>query len=305
MRPDGLLFSYPGSKWRLAPRFQRLFASHKVFVDVFGGSAAMLARQQPRAGQVYNDLDSLVHNVFFTVKDAGSCGELLQLLTATSNDREQYQVCKRALADANETSVRRAWGFLTCGNLGFSGHPAIVNSWVDHTRQRRRFATLPARIRWWHERLRTVHLEHRTWQEVVDLYDSLDTLFFLDPPYLSGVLRSAADQYYRCRMDAEAHVEMIERLRTIEGRCMICGYNHPLYTQRLFHWRKITFTARETMGGRAGKRQEVVWLNYESDGSRIEGTKLRIAKRYVQIMQGEEAAIAYVERIKRLRQLPK
>ena len=63
--------------------------------------------------------------------------------------------------------------------------------------------------------------------------------------------------------------------------------------------------ARETMGGKAGRRTEVAWLNYESDGSQIECNRLRIAQRYVEIMEGDEQAVRYIERIKRLRQLPK
>ena len=305
MRIDGLLFSYPGSKWRIAPQFQRVYPPHRVFVDVFGGSGALIARQQPRATEIYNDLDGSVVNVFTVVKDAAACEQVLRLLKNTLTDRRQYNVCRKMLADANEASVRRAWAFLVCGTIGFSAHPAVANGWTQDGKQRRDLRNLPTKLKWWHERLRQVQLQNRPWQEVVDLYDSPDTFFFCDPPYLSGVLRSSADQYYQHRMDADAHVALIERLRTIQGKALICGYNHPLYTRLLFHWRKVTFFARETMGGRAGKRQEQVWLNYESDGSRIEGNRLRIAKRYVQIMENEDEAVEYVERIKRLKRLLK
>ena len=305
MVEGGLLFSYPGSKWRLARRFQQCFPPHRVYIDVFGGSAAMIARQEPRAGEVYNDLDTDVYNVFATVKDSAGYNEVLRLLEATSNDREQYKTCKQVLADTNEPDARRAWAFLTCGTIGFSAHPAIANGWTRNEIQRRDLLNLPAKMRWWHERLRNVRLENRPWQEVVERYDSHDTFFFCDPPYLAQVLRSGGDQYYQHRMNADAHVELIERLRTIKGYAFICGYNHPLYTAFLFHWRKVCFFARETMGGRAGKRQEIAWLNYEDDGSKIEGNRLRIAKRFVQIMESEEEAIEYVERIKRLKKLLK
>jgi len=298
---DGLLFSYPGSKWRLARRFHRYYPRHRVFVDLFGGSGALLCRQRPRAAEIYNDLDFTVYNVFRTIKEAGSHEQVLRLLESTTNDREQYAACKRVLADASETSVRRAWGFLVCGNVGFAGHPALTNSWVRHERQRRDFLTLPARLNWWHERLRNVHLENRPWQEVIDTYDAPETFFLADPPYLPGLLRSSAGQYYRHRMGADAHVELIERLRRIKGYAWICGYHHPLYTRLLFHWRKIKFSARETMGGKAGRRQEIAWLSYEDDGSRIEGNRLGIAQRYIQIMDGAEEAVKYVERIQRLR----
>ena len=46
-------------------------------------------------------------------------------------------------------------------------------------------------------------------------------------------------------------------------------------------------------------------LNYEDDGSKIEGNRLRIAKRYVHIMENEDEAVRYVERIRRLKQLLK
>jgi DNA adenine methylase len=288
----------------LSKRLQRHYPPHRVYVDVFGGSGALIARQEPRAEEVYNDLDTDVYNVFATVKEPAGHNEVLRLLETTSNDREQYTECKQILADTNESSIRRAWAFMVAGTIGFSAHPALANGWTRSEIQRRDLRNLPAKMQWWHDRLRNVHLENRPWQEVIDIYDSPASFFLLDPPYLAQVLRSEGNQYYQHRMAADAHVELIERLRTIKGCALICGYNHPLYTALLFYWRKVCFCARETMGGRAGKRQEVVWLNYEDDGSRIETNRLRITKRFIDIMQGEEQAFEYLERVRRLRQLP-
>ncbi len=260
----------------------------------------MIARQPPRTVEVYNDIDQNVYNVFATVKTG--IEEILQLLEGTTHDRQQYKICRRVLTDPDESNIRKAWAFVVCGTIGFSAHPALANGCTRYERRRRALRTLPGKLHWWHKRLQPVHLENRTWQEIVERYDSPDTFFFCDPPYLPGVLRKAC-KYYQHDMDADAHVELIERLRKIKGRCMICGYHHPLYTQLLFHWRRITFVARESMGSRIGKRKEVVWLNYESDGSKIEGNRLRIARRYITIMGGEDEAVRYVERIKRLKQL--
>jgi DNA adenine methylase len=305
MIENGLLFSYPGSKYRLGKRFERHYPRHQTYVDVFGGSAALLARKRVSPVEVYNDLDNDVFTTFSVVKDPAGCDGLLQLLAITSNDREQYRACKAILADPNESGIRKAWSFITCGTIGFSAHPAIANGWTRSEKQRRDLPNLPRKIRWWHERLRNVHLWNLPWQEIIDRYDSPHTFFCCDPPYLAGVLRSWAGEYYQHRMDAQAHVELIERLRTIQGYAWISGYSHPLYTQLLFHWRKITFEARETMGGTAGKRQEIAWLNYTDDGSKLENNRLQIARRYIKIMGGEEEAVRYVERVTRLRQLLK
>jgi DNA adenine methylase len=307
MRVDGaLLFSYPGSKHRLAPQYQRLYPRHRVFVDLFGGSGAVIARQAQRATEIYNDLDSSVVNVFTVIKDVAGRDHVLRLLKDSATDRRQYDHCKAVLADERESSARRAWAFIVAGTVGFGGHPALVYGWIKQERQRRDLRNLAAKVLWWHDRLRNVHLVNKTWSEVIDQYDSPDTLFFADPPYLAQVLRRPREQYYRHVMDVDAHIELIERLRTIEGRCILCGYNHPAYTELLFYWRKFCFSARETMGGkRAGRRQEIAWLDYENDGSKIEGNRLRIAGRFVNIMGGQEQAVRYLERIKRLQQLPK
>jgi DNA adenine methylase len=302
MKAEGLLFSYPGSKWRLAPQYQGLYPPHTRFVDVFGGSGALLARKEPRGIEVYNDLDAAVYNTIAVVRDELKSAELRGLVRNTSDSPDQYKKCKQVMADPNESPARRAWAFLVCGTIGFSGHPSVVNSWTpDHRRELR---ALPDKLVWWRDRLRQVCVENRPWQEIIDLYDSPDTFFFCDPPYLSQVLSSTA-RLYQCQMDASEHTDLIERLRTIKGYALLCGYNHPKYTELLFHWRKLGFHSRATMssGKKRGKRLESIWLNYEEDGSKIEGNRLRIARRYIKIMGNEEEAARYVERIRRLRRL--
>src|SRR6516165_8129702 len=98
MIDGGLLFSYPGSKWRLGSRFRPHYPPHRVYVDVFGGSGALLARKAPATVEVYNDLDSDTWNVFSVVKDPAGCEEVLRLLVTTTHDREQYKFCKQVLA---------------------------------------------------------------------------------------------------------------------------------------------------------------------------------------------------------------
>ncbi len=278
MRSDGLLFSLP--RFQVAargPRYQRLYPPHRVYVDLFGGSAAMIARQPPRTTS-----RSITTSTSERVQRVRDC-EGLAL--------QRYSSCWRArrMTGSNTRCAGESWPipvspvsekhgpFIVCGTIGFSAHPALANGCTRYEHRCRALRTLPGKLHWWHKRLQPVHLENRTWQEIVEQYDSPDTFFFCDPPYLPGVLRKAC-KYYQHDMDAAAHVELIERLRKIKGRCLICGYHHPLYTQLLFHWRRITFVARESMGSRTGKRKEVVWLNYESDGSKIEGNRLRIAR---------------------------
>ena len=303
---NGLLYSYAGSKWRLARWYQRYYVRHRIFVDLFGGTGAVTMRKEPSPVEVYNDADGDVCNVFAVLQDLDACKKLLWLLEHTPNSREQYEICRAVLTDPNQDRVRRAWAFLVCGNIGFSGHPSIKHAWIRPQWGKQSLLKLPHKIIRWRDRFRQVYLENLTWQEVIEKYDGPDTLFLADPPYLPEVLRCSKDNYYIHTMSMQDHIELIERLRRIEGRAILCGYAHPLYTESLFHWRHITFPTRAMMGGNRGdERIERIWLNYRDDGSKIEGNRIRIAGRYIDIMGGPEEAAKYLERVKRLRELPK
>lgn len=306
MTSSQLLYSYPGSKKRLAPSYCRHLPRHRVLVDLFGGTGAIFTAKTSSHVEIYNDLDNAVYNVFAVLQDLATCEELVRLIEATPNGRRQYEVCRDVLADATESKVRRAWAFLVCGNIGFSVHPRLANSWARPDKQKHRLLSLPPKLDWWQNRFRRVYLENQPWQTIIDKYDGSDVFFFADPPYLGSVLRSPVDAYYTHVMTATEHVELIERLRTIRGYAMLCGYNHPKYTELLFHWRKVSFSTRMTMGGaKREKRQEQIWLNYEEDGSKVEDNRLRIARRYVRIMGGVEEAMRYLDTVKRLMELPK
>ena len=301
-----LLLQYPGSKWRLGEKYVRYFPAHRTYIDVCGGTAALFARKPRSTIEIYNDIDANLSNVFAVLQDADGYEELLRLLENTPNGRLQYKICKRVVTDPTETTVRRAWAFLTCAAIGFSGHPVVQDAWVSPRHGKHSLLKLPENLRWWRERFRRVHIECKPWQEVLDIYDAPDSFFLVDPPYIPAVLRHSHDTYYVHAMDRAEHIELIERLRQIKGLAFLCGYNSPLYTELLFHWRKLTFQVTPTMGGKKReKRTECAWLNYENDGSKIEGNRLRIAKRYIKIMGGEEEARKYLERVVQLRQLPK
>jgi DNA adenine methylase len=301
-----LFLQYPGSKWRLGKEYVQHFPAHCTYVDVCGGTAALFTRKPPSTIEIYNDIDANLFNVFEVLQDTAGYEELLRLLENTPNARQQYEICKKVTVDPTATKVRRAWAFLVCGAIGFSGHPVVQNAWVSPRHGKHKLLKLPEYLRWWRDRFRRVHIECKPWQEVLDPNDAPDTFFFVDPPYVPAVLRHNHDTYYVCSMDTAEHMELIERLRRIQGYAFLCGYNHPLYTERLFHWRKLTFQVTPTMGGKKReKRTECAWLNYENDGSKIEGNRLRIAKRYITIMGGEEEARKYLERVAQLRRLPK
>ena len=156
----------------------------------------MIARKRRSQVETYNDLDHTAYTVFAVLQDTEKREELIRLMENTPTSREQYEVCREVLANPNEHSdVQRAWAFTTCGSVG-CWSSLHCEQFYSCRQQHRRLIALPQEIIRWRNRFRHVCLENRPWQEIIEIYDTTDSFFFCDPPYLPGVLRSPEDAYY-------------------------------------------------------------------------------------------------------------
>ena len=175
-RKPPMLFTYPGGKYKLAPKYQRYYPLHHCFVSLFGGSGAEIMCKEPSPIEVFNDKDELVLNVFRVLQDDDLCEGLISLWDNTPNSRRQYEECHRILRNPSPDVplVRRAWAYLTCATTGFHGpHPALSRSWAiyHHAKNSRvpRLRRLPATIQAWRDRFNLVSLEGKDWSEILDL----------------------------------------------------------------------------------------------------------------------------------------
>jgi len=134
---------------------------------------------------------------------------------------------------------------------------------------------LPVTLRAWRNRFRNVLLEHLDWYAVFEKYDSPSTFWFMDPPYHPGTVIKGG--LYAHVLGIFRHERLIQVLLNAKGYVLLCGYNHPMYTSHLFHWRHVAFSTRTIMA-RAGHDEKVIWMNYEADGHKIASDKLLIAK---------------------------
>jgi len=299
-----LLFSYPGSKWNLGPKYARLHPPHKIWVDVFGGSGAMLVRKSPSDVEVFNDLDADVINVFRVIKSR-QYRELVRLIQATRNTRHQYELCRAILDNPNETPVRRAWAFITCGYIGYTLHPCITRTYTNSPKGTSRLKNCPIWLAEWRTRLKSVVLENEPWHSIIAKYDSADTMLSLDPPYMPGVLRTSVGRYYPHTFSTDDHIELLNTIQHVKAKVLLCGYNHPAYLRRLWHWRKEHFRVTTVIGDNKSLRQEQVWLNYDTAGNRVIDNHKWITEQFLAVAgwkDCEEAGllIALLEEITRL-----
>lgn len=265
------LFPWVGSKWRMMPRLIPLMPHHKRYVSLFGGSAADILRKPRSKEEVYNDLDKDVANVFAVLQEATKRKQLSYRLEYTPYSRLQFSHCIDVIHSSESDAVKRAWAFMVCAIFGFTGRaPSLSRAGgfaVNlHLPSSQRWKYISANVEYVARRFRSILVENRPWQDVLERHEGPDTFVYADPPYVSST--RVNKKMYTSEFSNDDHLDLLKALNRTQAKVMLSGYPHPLYDELLGNWKRYEFDVQCTISPKRRKprRTEVVWCNYDGYG---------------------------------------
>ena len=251
------IIRYHGGKVKMAKKIISFAPPHVTYVEPFAGGAAVLLAKPRSKLEVYNDLDGEVVALFKTIRDYPT--DLCRAIRYTPFAREEheasYQRSDNAIEQARRTLVKSHFGFGSSGiyrKTGFRGRGTKAGTLPVHT-----WCNVPAAVNRTAERLFGVVIENRPALDVIKDYDTPETFFYLDPPYLPETRDKGTD--YAHEMSLDDHENLLAMLRCIKGKVILSGYSSALYDTALHNWRQIKMPA---LADGARKRTEVLWLNF-------------------------------------------
>ena len=235
------------------------------FCDVFGGSAAILINRKPSLVETYNDLDSELVNFFEILRDHGD--DLTKAISLTPFSREElvkacrfepdlpslerarrfYVRARQTRTGLAQTSSEGRWAH--CVLTSRAGMAGAVSRWLGA------IDGLPEIV----QRLLRVQIENVPALELIERYDTEDTLFYLDPPYVHESRNDS--NAYGYEMTNEEHAELADMLHSIRGRAVVSGYRTTLYDGLFADWVRVDAPTK-TCNSSKGQRQESLWLNF-------------------------------------------
>jgi DNA adenine methylase len=237
------------------------------FCDVFGGSAAVIINRKPAPVETYNDLDSELVNFFKVLRE--NCEDLIKLISLTPFSREE--LIKACQYELNLSEIERARRFYVRARQTRTGlaQTSSEGRWA-HCVLTSRAGMAGAVSRWLGaidglpeivQRLQRIQIENAPALEVIERYDTKETLFYLDPPYVHD---SRGDiKAYGNEMSDLEHIELASLLHSIKGKAVISGYRTPLYDELFHNWLRIDAPVKICNSSK-GERQESLWLNFSS-----------------------------------------
>lgn len=240
------------------------------YCEPFAGSAAALLNREPSPIETYNDLDGEVCNFFSVLRKQRD--KLVEAIALTPFSREEFSVACEL--DPGQDSLERARRFYVrarqvrtglaqtaslgrwanCKGTSRAGMSGVISRWLGGVEALPEIGM----------RLIRVQIENRPAIDVIRLYDSKETLFYCDPPYVHDT-RGDSKAYGHEMTDAQ-HCELANTLNAAKGMVALSNYDcdliNKLYPPK--RWRKIKSPER-TIHSTKGLRSEVLWVNYNAD----------------------------------------
>jgi len=236
-RPKPLI-PYFGGKQRVADEIISKFPEHKVFVEPFAGGASVYWKNTIADKFVINDLNKDVCTVYKTAKN--SPGNLKKC-NLTDMNKEKFNNLKNKL---NKTACE----VIKLHKHGFSGRPEC---YADKGGKKFNNTMDEKNI----EKLKKTKVLCQDFKKVMEKYDSKDTLFYLDPPYVE-----AGGAYATHGVTPE---EVCNVAKKMKGKVVISYDNNKKVRKACkgLKFRKLTvpYTAP---GGKRFDKKELLITNY-------------------------------------------
>lgn len=263
MTPTRPVIRYHGGKWKLAPWIISHFPTHRVYTEAYGGAASVLMRKPRSYGEVYNDLDGEVINLFRVLQNPISAQRLRELLYLTPFAREEFELVYQRTEDPIERARRLIivcfMGFGSNGHNNGQRTGFRANSSRSGTTPAHDWANYPDALPGVIERLRGVVIESRDAIKLIEQHDSAETLHYVDPPYVHSTRSGRHQHDYRHEMTDDDHRRLAGALRAGKGMVVLSGYPCDLYDVELYpDWQRVE---RRHMADGARARTEVLWIN--------------------------------------------
>jgi DNA adenine methylase len=263
-----IAFGWYGGKYSHLDWLLPLLPPCHHYCEPFGGSAAVLLNREPSPVETYNDIDGEVVNFFRVLRDEPE--RLIKAIGLTPFSREEFAIACEI--DPSLDPVERARRFYirarqvrtglaqsatlgrwaNCKNTSRAGMAGAVSRWLGAIEDLPDIAL----------RLLRVQIENRPAIEVIRLYDSPETLFYCDPPYIHET--RGDNNAYAYEMSDEEHRELALVLNSVQGLVAISGYDcdlmNDLYPSPQWH---KSIAPTKTIHSTKDERTEILWTNYD------------------------------------------
>ena len=230
-----------GGKHYLTNWLSQYIPAHTLYCEPFCGAGHLLFSKLPSPVEVLNDIDGHLIGFFELLKDDTKRSKLIQTLDNMPYSRRLWQEIRSKWKQGNlpQDEIERVSQWFYLNRTCFSGDQkrgGFAMPSITGRNPVQSFRNAVNSLKAIAGRLRNVCIENLDYQECIRRYDSMDTLFYCDPPYLN------TEHYYgKGNFALDDHRTLAELLHGIKGHVMVSHYSNSLYDDLYKGWHRYEY----------------------------------------------------------------
>lgn len=233
-----------GGKSKSAAAIIAKLPEHTTYVEPFcGGCAVFLNKPRSRA-EILNDTDNRLITLLRVMRYHPDA--LLAEMQCLTHSRQEFA---DALTQPGITDIQRAARFLMVIKACFGSRLSSPTfGYAKGEPANFRLGEIERLVQLARERLDGVTIENLDFADVIARYDSPQTLFYCDPPYIGTA-------GYACKFSMEDHRRLRDALSTCAGNVIVSLNDCKLARDLYSGWRFVEVGVKYSVGRTADRRK--------------------------------------------------
>ena len=217
------------------------------YIEVFGGGGWVLLGKDKHAPlEVYNDADGELVNLMRCIKYHE--GELRKEINGYFNSREMFFDAIAQLQCRGFTDIQRAARYFLKMRISYGANGREFGCSSKPLQKSIEYLSTVS------ERLSSVVIERKNYDDLIKVYDRPTAFFYCDPPYYK------AEKLYDVPFDEADHLQLKQYLSNIKGLFLL-SYNDDPFIRELYKDYHIDAIERSNNLS-SGKYKELLIRNY-------------------------------------------
>lgn len=262
------ILQWKGGKFALADFIISRMPTHKRYCEVFFGGGHVFWQKGLAQENIVNDLNRHLTNLYKVMADETKYKALVLRLRNTIYSRDLFdEYCSLYWNESTFAflpDVERAFIFLYLNKVSFNGefHHFAVRPDASV------LYNIESKVIDIHNKLRAggTVIENMHFKNFIPQYDSKDTFFYVDPPYIVTTT-SQGSSYYEKNMRTEEHETLYEILKDSKGKWLL-SYDDVEVIRDVYSDYHIIETPKmhqssATASGKSVFKSELLIANYD------------------------------------------
>lgn len=252
-----------GGKSKNIDRYLKLMPPHKNFLSEFCGACHVEIAKQEAHTTLVNDKNDELINFLLVLRDYPD--ELYKKCEGLPYSEKLYNSFK--WDEISQDPIERAVRFFYIVRCGFSGgghkyKTGFSISLSESQNKAKSYRSNVELIKHISGRIKNWIITCRDFQDIIERYDTKDTLHFLDPPYVG------CEDLYSGGFASQDHTRLRKCLENIKGKAMVCYFDCPEVRELYSDWHILSYQMRSRIQKRdhgevCPERTELIILNYK------------------------------------------